>query len=184
MTAWDGSFSTAVMDQISATPTPSNATRNAALAASVAVVPSVPGEPPAHFHTALAGNARRHRVEPGEADELACSGDLQRPQAVALHLEQRLDAIDQRIARGPVERRGEIQHRLGVAIESGKWLAVGLEPAPHQQPFGLDGIEYLGLGHSAPSFARFSARKPPVQDAVVSEFRQMGYFTGKFSLQW
>jgi hypothetical protein len=36
ITAWDGSLSTAVMDQISVMPMPSNATASAALAASVA----------------------------------------------------------------------------------------------------------------------------------------------------
>ena len=36
ITAWDGSLSTAVMDQISASPAPRNATSSAAVAASVA----------------------------------------------------------------------------------------------------------------------------------------------------
>jgi hypothetical protein len=42
----------------------------------VAVMPGVPGEPPADLDAPSTRHAVRHRVEPGEPDELAGLGNL------------------------------------------------------------------------------------------------------------
>src|SRR5580693_6775346 len=116
----------------------------------VAVMPGVPSEPPANLDAPGTGHAVRHRVEPGEADELARLGDLQRPQPVSLLVEPHLNAVDQRVAGRPVKRPGKEPHRLGVGVEDGERRAVGLQPAPHDQPVRADRVEPDGLGHRGP----------------------------------
>jgi hypothetical protein len=134
ITAWDGSLSTAVMDQISVRPIPSNATASAA------------------------------RVEASEPDEFAVLGDLQRPQPVSLLVEQQLNAVGQRVAGFLIERLGKEPHRLRVGVESGERRAVGPQPAPHDQPVRADGVEPGGLGHRGPPSSagrRRSRMNPP-----------------------
>src|ERR1039457_1034357 len=100
MTAWDGSLSTAGMDQISGRPMLSKATPRAARAAAL--------------HAAGAGYAvRRQRGETGEPDERAGRGHLQGPESEPLAVETGLDHLDQRVAGGAVEPGREGPQGLG-----------------------------------------------------------------------
>jgi len=60
-------------------------------------MPGVPGKPPADLNAAGAWHVAGHRAEPGEADELAGRGDLQRPQPVSQLVEPRFDAVGKRV---------------------------------------------------------------------------------------
>src|SRR5215472_4973412 len=82
-------------DLAEAEPVECHAQRDARRLGGVAVMPGVLSEPPAHLKTAGAGRTGGHRAEPGEPDELAGICDLERPEAVAMLLETRLDAIDE-----------------------------------------------------------------------------------------
>jgi len=104
-------------------------------------MPGVLSQPPADLHAARAGHIRRHRVQPGVADEPAAGGHFERPQPVALVREAFLDQVDERVAGRRVERAGKELERLRIAVQLGERLAVGLDPAPHQQPVRPDRVE-------------------------------------------
>ena len=84
----------------------------------------IPREAPADLDPALAGDARGHRVEAGEADELAGVAALDRPQSVAVGVEARLEAVDRRVALFAREGRDEVAPHLGVGIQRSEGLSV------------------------------------------------------------
>jgi hypothetical protein len=83
-----------------------------------ALMPGVLREPPAHVDASGAGHVIRHRVEPGEADELAGLGNLERPEPVSQTGEPRLDPVGKSVAGRPVERFGENRIVSGSALRA------------------------------------------------------------------
>ncbi len=119
----------------------------------VALVPGGAGQSPADLHPAGARHVVGHRVEPGEADELAGPRDLQRPQPESLGLEPFLKPVDPGVARRPVQRGGEEPHGVRVGVELRERLSVAVLPAAHHQPVGPQAVESGGRarffsGHS------------------------------------
>ena len=107
----------------------------------VSVMPGVPGQPPADLHAAGARHAVRQRVEAGEPYERAGRGYLQGPESEPLPVETRLDHLDQRVAGHAVQQVREEPHGLGVGVQLGERCPVGLLPASHDEPLGLQPIE-------------------------------------------
>src|SRR5690349_13758762 len=96
----------------------------------------------------------RHRVETGEADELAGVAPFQRPQAEALPLEPRVDPVRERVARLAVEGRHQIAHDLGVRVHRRERGTVRRQPAAEDQPFGLNPVESSVHGTESYSMKR------------------------------
>src|SRR5262249_52418190 len=104
-----------------------------------------------------ARNPGRHRVQPGEPDELAGLGHLERPQAESLPVEQVLDAIDVGVTVRPAHRGREVPHHLRVGIHRRVGVPVTGAPAAHQQSLSADGVETMLHGYACTS-GRWSAQ--------------------------
>jgi hypothetical protein len=118
-----------------------DADRGAGRLGGVPVMPGRPGQPPANLQAAGAGHTVRQRVETGEPDERAGRGHFQCPEAEPLPVETRLDHVDQRVAGGAVQRAREEPHGLGIGVQLGERCPVGVLPASHDEPLGLQPIE-------------------------------------------
>ena len=103
----------------------------------VAVAPVVAVQAPADLDH-LGREARASEAD--EADERRAAGDLHGPQAPAVLIDACLDSVGERVALLARQRRGEVAHRLGVRVQLGERLPVGVAPLPEDQALGAQSV--------------------------------------------
>ena len=136
MTARERSLSWAVNDTTSERPRPSRARANASAAWAASVAnPCLHAFRRSRHPTSVAGVKGASKVaarEPGEAEKASRRALFECPQAPSVLLEVGDDAIDERVALQPGQRRREVPHDLGVGVQLSERRAVGRLPLAHE----------------------------------------------------
>src|SRR5580692_2634384 len=118
----------------------------------VAMAPRRSRQPPGDLDTGER-HLLFHSAQPGEADELAGSADLDRPEAKAVAVQVVLEGENPRRGLLEGQRWPEVLPDLRIGVHRRPRCEIGLPPAAHDQSFSVD------FRHPASVFGRRSSRR-------------------------
>jgi len=127
-----------VNETTSFSPTRPNPSTSEALArlGRVALPPMLRVEAPTDLHGGHERSVETRHGGAGEPYERCRPHNLDRPQAEAVVVEMRLDALHQCVRLFAVEGPDHVAHDLRVGVHAREGLAIARAPAPQDQPLG------------------------------------------------